>query len=55
MHLLRSAHGGFAKHHEFVRGSDCIGQHGALLDFHGKNLTQIHNILVFDEMTHQRS
>jgi hypothetical protein len=36
MHLLRGAHGGFAKHHEFVWGSD--GQHCALLGFYGKNL-----------------
>jgi hypothetical protein len=55
MHLLRSAHGGFAQHHEFVGGSDCMGQHGALLGFSENNLTEMPNILVWNGALHQRS
>jgi hypothetical protein len=55
MQLLGSAHGGFAKHHEFVGGSDCIGQHEVLLGFNGKNLTRMPNILVLNGALSQRS
>jgi hypothetical protein len=55
MHLLGSAHGGFAQHHEFVGGSDFIGQHNVLLGFNGNNLTRMPNILVLNGVLHQRS